>query len=90
MALIIFPEKVIAMRNVPKKAKAELTRKISECKDICLVYPEAICPVPIWFWSKSDYYFVRIKINDGSQRSFYVLEMSEEPPTIPKEEPVQD
>ena len=71
----------MAFKNVPKSEKSHLAKKIAETSDICLVYPEEI-QVPSWFWYKTGFYFVRVKINAGTKASFYVLELSEDPPEI--------
>ena len=78
----------MAFKNVPKTKKSELAQKIATCRDVCLVFPETT-RIPIWFWNKSDFYFVRVKINAGTRASFYVLDLQEDPPIVGKKPKIE-
>ena len=72
---------VLAFKNVPKEEKPGLTKAIELTDEICLVIPDWV-GVPGWLWSKSEWFYARVRINARTSASFHVLSLRESPPDI--------
>ena len=66
---------------MPKDERPAFQRAIDSTEEICLVIPEWI-GIPGWLWSKSGWFYARIRVNTRTLSSFHVLSLSESPPEI--------